>query len=135
MTMIPAGLGVDLVNIDELGGIAERTKGAFVRRTFSGKEQEEAEKSADEFAYYAGRFAAKEAVFKALAPLLSRKTFDFRVIETLGEPDGSPKIRLNAAARELLDEAGIREVLVSISKGGGCVIAVALAVQHDGEPA
>jgi holo-[acyl-carrier protein] synthase len=133
--MTPAGVGIDLVNIDELGGITERTKGAFVRRTFSEGEQEEAGKSADAFAYYAGRFAAKEAVFKALAPLLPRKTFDFRVIETLGEPDGSPKIRLNAAARGLLDEAGVGEVLVSISRGGGCVVAVALAVQIGDKPA
>lgn len=124
----PLGVGVDLVEIAEIKALNERTQGAFVQRTFTPREQAEAETSPDPWVYLAGRFAAKEAVFKALAPLTPDKTFDFRVVETLRQPDGSPQVTQERALREIMDSATVERVLVSISNEAGFALAFAVAV-------
>jgi len=124
----PLGVGVDLVEIGEIKALNERTRGAFVQRTFTPREQAEAESSPDPWVYLAGRFAVKEAVFKALAPLTPGKTFDFRAVETLRMPDGSPQVTQKGELREIMGSAMVDKLLVSISNEAGFALAFAIAV-------
>ena len=82
------GVGIDLVDVNQLKELDERTKGAFFRRTFTTEEQRQAEMCPDKYEYLATRFAAKEAVFKAVNGLLPVGSLDFRTIETLNEANG-----------------------------------------------
>lgn len=125
----PVGIGVDMAEIAKLEDMDVRTNGAFVQRTFTEKEREEAEKSPDRWSYLAGRFAVKEAVFKALAPL--HKTFDFRIVETLREPDGSPRIQPGEALESIMYAASVERLLVSITNEGGFALAFAIAVRTE----
>ncbi len=124
----PLGVGVDLVEIGELKALNQRTRGAFVQRTFTPREKAEAESSSDPWVYLAGRFAVKEAVLKALASLTPDKTFDFRVVETLRNPDGSPQVTQEGKLREIMQSAMVGRVLVSISNEAGYALAFAVAV-------
>lgn len=125
---LPVGIGIDLVTISELRELDERIKGAFFQRVFTQQERAEAEKRPEPWTYLAGRFAVKEAVFKAIAPLIPEKAFDIRIVETLTQPDGSPKISCTGKLRAVMDSAGVERLLVTISNEGDYVISMVQAV-------
>ena len=52
-----AGVGIDLVTVAEIRELDERTDGAFTARSFTVNEREAAERSAEPYEYYAGRYA------------------------------------------------------------------------------
>lgn len=115
------GIGVDLAQIAEIGRLAEVTGDSFLRRTFTEEEREEVQRRATKEArleYYAARFAAKEAVFKALAPHTPEKGFDFRHVCTLNREDGSPYVKMTDWMREICAEAGVRDLHISITTEG-----------------
>ena len=60
-----AGIGVDIVEIDRIERILERTP-SFARRVFTEEEISYCERTRRPAEHYAGRFAAREAVLKAL---------------------------------------------------------------------
>ncbi len=128
-----AGIGTDIASISQIKELDENTKGAFVRSTFSASERQEAEAEAekigDPYRYYGGRFAAKEAVFKAIAPLIDKRKFDFRIIETLKREDGSPYIRANDSLKGIMERAGVSKIFISLSKEGDLALAFAVAVK------
>lgn len=107
----PAGIGVDCVRVSELKALDERLRGGFVKSTFTEKEKALAKEASDYWSFLAGRFAVKEAVFKAASHLAPGVSFDFRRVETLKRPDGSPCVVVQSVPAAL----GIREILVSIT--------------------
>lgn len=127
---LAAGIGVDLVDISQMAALDQRTGGAFSQRTFTDAERELAFGSADPMSFLAGRFAVKEAVFKALAPLTAQKAFDFRCVETLRASDGSPRIQYGPKLLEIMHTAHVRELLVSISNESGFAIAFVVALTN-----
>ena len=60
------GVGVDLCKIERVREAMERTGEPFLRKFFTEKEIDLASKTSDVAAYFAARFAVKEAIFKAL---------------------------------------------------------------------
>lgn len=122
------GIGIDLVMVSEIRDLDKRTEGAFVNKTFTDTEKEDAKTAQDLYTFYAGRFAVKEAVFKAVAHLTEEKTFDFRMVETKRLSDGRPKIIREGAFGEVLDCSGIDDILISVSNEADYAIAIAEAV-------
>lgn len=128
------GIGIDLVNLGEFRRICEGFSAEveapcpFVARTFTAAELAQARQRRDACEFLAGRFAAKEAVFKALASLTAAG-FDLRAVETIDAPTGEPRVTVapGCALAPVLAEAGCEEVLVSITNEGDYVAAVALA--------
>ena len=125
-----SGVGVDLVSISEIAELDKRTHGAFVERTFSDMEKTEAKQASDRYSFLAGRFAVKEAVFKAIAHLTPEKSFDFRIIETKRNIDGSPEIAVNDALAAVLRSAAVTKLLVSITNHDGLALAQVVAVSE-----
>lgn len=109
------GIGIDLTEIKEVKRLAEDVGEAFLSKTFSQMEREASKTAVDPFEYLASRFAVKEAVFKALAHLTKEKTFDFRIVETLNHEDGSPYVTITPVLKELMEEAGVKRLLVSVT--------------------
>jgi len=124
----PVGIGIDLVSVRQLQEMERRTKGAFSARTFTPRELEEADRAQDRWVYLAGRFAAKEAVFKAVAHLLKEKCFDFRLVQTLSGEDGSPSVVCDGALRSILDRGNVSSLLISISNEEDYAVAIVQAV-------
>ena len=141
------GIGVDMVDMGEfrrlcggfgnqpvrLGAGGEKdgsrmpgTANAFVGRTFSEAERAQALERADSAEFLAGRFAVKEAVFKALSPHAYGIPFELRMVESLDDKSGAPYVVLREDIKPALEAAGATEVHVSITNEGDYVVAFAL---------
>lgn len=127
------GVGIDLVSISEIRELDQRTGGVFIEHTFSGAEIEMAGQKESRYSFFAGRFAVKEAVFKAIAHLTPEKTFDFRIVETLRNPDGSPEVMVTEKLKSVMDQAAVTKLLISITNQGDLAMAECIAVGYGKE--
>lgn len=86
--------GTDIIEINRIKQSIERSGQNFLKLVFTPKEIEYCEKrKAAKYYHYAGRFAAKEAIFKAVSSLLENK-FDisWHNAEVINDENGNPKI-------------------------------------------
>ena len=120
------GIGVDSVDIEEMARLCADHEGSFARRTFSEAERAEAFARSDWASVLAGKFAVKEAVFKALA-WRTAEGFDLRLVETLEDKNGRPHVSADGGLAPVLAEAGACELLVSITNERGLATAFVLA--------
>ncbi len=119
------GVGIDLVSIKEIKDLDRRICGAFVQRTFTSQELKDAEGSADYYQFLAGRFAVKEAVYKAICGNFPEVNFDFRQVETIRLSNGAPKFLASDELLKILNIIGAKDILISISNQGDMVVVVA----------
>lgn len=106
------GIGTDLVDIDRMRSIVERRTN-FVERVFTPAERDYCTAARDPSERYAARFAAKEAVLKALGVGLGGA--DFGDIEVIRLESGQPELRVEGRAAALANEQGIGRWLVTLS--------------------
>lgn len=121
------GIGIDTVTISEMARMMENMSDGALARMFTDKELAVALLSSDSAEYLATRFAAKEAVFKAVAHLLEEKHFDLRMVETLNRDDGSPYINIDGLMRGILNRAGVSHLHISITTEGDLATAFVIA--------
>jgi holo-[acyl-carrier protein] synthase len=114
------GIGSDIVQIDRIADLIARNQERFLERCFSVEEIEAAKRyggdnEAGRIAYYAKRFAAKEAFVKAVGTGF-RKGINFKDISVLNDDQGKPELFLSDSAKQWLEEkiAGA-ELFVSLS--------------------
>ena len=119
------GIGIDLVSISEIKDLNERTKGAFVKKTYTEKELELASVASNYFEFLAGRFAVKEAVYKAICGSFPDISFDFRRVETIKLSNGAPKFMPNSELLKIMEDIGAADIKISISNQGDFAIAIA----------
>lgn len=120
-----AGTGIDIVEVDKIARCIDRHP-RFLVRCFSEEERKiigKARKTAVLTA--AGRFAAKEAVLKALGTGLAGLRLKDVAIER--EDTGRPKVVLKGQALAVAESKGITRMLVSISHTAHYAVAYALA--------
>ncbi len=99
------GTGVDITEVSRLRKAVEKWGDDFLQRIFTENELANAKNRASLYQHLAGRFAAKEAVFKALG----NKDLTWQDVEILNDADGKPIcVILNGKAKK-------KEVLISIS--------------------
>lgn len=121
------GLGNDIVEIARIKSIMGRYSKRFLDRIFTPREQEYCLKRKEPALHFAGRFAAKEAVVKAIGTGFSQGLTwqDFEILpNSLGKPD----VFLSTSAAELL---GSPSLLVSISHCDQYATAIALWVRDN----
>ena len=116
-------VGVDVEDIEAIN-IDNDT---FVSRNFTSQEQAYCKKAASPQASFAGRWSAKEAVFKSLGVLSKGAGAALADIEILSDENGAPKVTLRGDAKKAADQAGVKNVNVSISHSEKQAIAVAVA--------
>lgn len=123
------GLGVDIVEIARMKRILERTP-SFASKVFSEGERAYCDAHMSPEVHYATRFAAKEAVLKALGTGFS-EGIGVRDVEVERTAKGKPVIRLHGRAREVADELGVRELPISLSFTHTEAVACAMAITAD----
>ncbi|HYO18731.1 MAG TPA: holo-ACP synthase [Dermatophilaceae bacterium] len=122
-------VGTDLLSINRMERILRGPAGKeMVRRTFTPDEIAESETRGHPMSYFAGRFAAKEAVFKSLGVDWTQAD-DPRDIEIGQTKEGAPVVRLSGHLREMADAANFTGLSVSLSYDDNWVIAVAVATR------
>ena len=120
-------VGLDAIEIERVADAIARHGERFLDRVYTGDERRAAEglgEAASQF--YAGRFAAKEAVLKALGTGYAQG-LGFRDVEILRGADGAPRVALYALARERARDLGISRILISITHTRSDAHAVAVA--------
>jgi holo-[acyl-carrier protein] synthase len=114
--------GVDLVEIERLESTLARHGARFLQRVFTPQELAEV---GENHASLAARFAAKEAVAKALGTGIGPVAW--REIEVLRGPARQPVLHLHGAAERLAQELGLQTWSVSLSHSQAHAIAVVVA--------
>ncbi len=125
MTGGVVGIGTDLVDLDRFREVLARRPG-MVERLFTPGEREYAERRGDPIERYAVRFAAKEAVLKALGVGLGAASW--HEIEVLRDDDGVPSLRLTGQAAELAADAGVGEWALTLTHGDTAALATVVAL-------
>ncbi|NLM61849.1 MAG: holo-ACP synthase [Clostridiales bacterium] len=121
------GIGVDIIAVSRIS-VLEKTEDPFFSSVFTHREREEAASQKDPVAYYAGRFAAKEAVYKSLRLHGDAR---FNEIEVLAGRSGAPEAHLSGALLEHAKKQGISQIHISISHETDYAISYAIAETGD----
>ncbi len=108
------GIGLDLVKIDRIRAIAERWPSKFLDRLYTEAERRYCLARPSPYASLAGRFAAKEAVLKALGTGWA-DGISWRDIQVLNDRAGRPRATVSGRVRTLMKRAGVTDIHVSLS--------------------
>jgi len=117
------GLGLDVVEVGRIDRLIAAELGErFLARVFSAAERAYCEDHpAARALHYAGRFAAKEALVKALAAPGGLTWQDMEVVS-----GGPPRFRMQGRCAEVIRERQIRAVHLSLSHDGGMAVAAVI---------
>ncbi len=113
-------IGVDIVEIARVRAAVDRHGAGFRRRVFTDLEWQQCGRS---YPSLAGRFAAKEAIMKALGT----GGMAFRDIEIVRTPSGKPEVHLSGRMQRRAERLGVTRIGVSISHSRDNAVAMALA--------
>ena len=120
------GIGTDIIECLRIAQMIERHGELFIRRVYTEHEIAYCSTKKAATQHYAGRWAAKEAVLKALGTGW-RRGISWRDVEVRNKPGGAPTIALRGGAKEVLEQSGIREMHISISHCRSHATAYAIA--------
>lgn len=116
------GLGIDVASTERMARALERFGERLWERVLTPRERDDlAHRRADRAVALAGRFAAKEALSKALG---APRDVWWQDVEVRSNSRGGPELVLLGAARTHADERGVSRALVSITHDAGVAAAV-----------
>jgi holo-[acyl-carrier protein] synthase len=91
------GTGVDIIEISRIRSAVDTHGERFLTRVLNSEEITYGKAHAVPYPHYAGRFAAKEAIYKALG----NKKLTWKDITVINDPDGKPECRIKGLRRGL----------------------------------
>lgn len=127
--MMIHGIGIDVVEVGRIEAAISNLGDAFLDRLFTAREREYCGKQKRPALHYAARFAAKEAVSKALGTGIGGQA-GWLDMEVERAESGAPKMVFTGRAADFLASSGIAEVQVSLSHAKEYAAANAVAVRH-----
>jgi len=114
MILLIIGCGIDLVKIERIEKIIKKWGDNFIFRIFTSLEREYCEKKkGNKFQSYAGKFAAKEALLKALG--LGLREANWKEIEIKNDELGQPIIDTSGKLKNITSTKGVSKYFISIS--------------------
>ena len=117
-------IGTDIVSVSRIEKILQQYSDRFKKHVFTDKEKSYCDLKSNPAIHYAGRFAAKEAVKKALYSSSIIHSIDFADIEIISYVSGAPEVKLSTqdlknvlvkVSISHIDELAIAFALVSLS--------------------
>jgi holo-[acyl-carrier protein] synthase len=121
------GVGIDLVEVDRVSRLLAEQPG-IAPTIFTPRELDYCGSGPSSARRLAARFAAKEAVLKALGSGL-QAGIELAEVEILRSPRGRPSVRLSGRARDLAEGQGLASLEVSMSHAGGIAVAQAVSIR------
>jgi holo-[acyl-carrier protein] synthase len=121
------GIGIDVVEVERIAASIETYGDQFLRKLFTSAERAYCCAQKKPELHYAARFAAKEAVSKALGTGIGGQAgwLDLEIIRDLS---GAPKLSLRGAAQEFTQRHGITEIQISLTHAREYAAANAIAI-------
>lgn len=117
-----SGVGIDLVEVEPLRQLLATGGRSFVDAAWTAREQRDSNRQPEALA---GKWAAKEAVMKALQHGIG--DMDPRDVEIVTTPLGAPRVELHRAARVIAKRRRITTWHLSVAHEGGWAAAIAIA--------
>ncbi|MBR2786736.1 MAG: holo-ACP synthase [Clostridia bacterium] len=124
--------GIDIVEVNRIRKDIEEFGNKFLNRIFTKEEIEYCEgKKVQKFQSYAGRFAAKEAIFKAISACIHNKyDVEWKDIQITNDKNGRPVVKIYGKLKEVLtvnceidvsishiNETAVASAVVELKKG------------------
>lgn len=123
--MAIVGVGIDIVDVARIRNMAEVYGERFLKRVFSEDELAYCMRFSDPFPHLAARWAAKEAVTKALGTGFSRGV-TWKSVHIVHAPNGEPMVMLTGTAQKIAASLGVKKVWLSLSHTRDYAAAVAV---------
>ena len=108
------GTGIDMVEISRIKNAAKKWRKIFLLKILTDKELEYSNEKTSSYQHLAARFAAKEAVLKALGSGLTSR-MEWRDIEVWNEESGKPNVRLTGEVERVSQARGVSNIIISMS--------------------
>jgi holo-[acyl-carrier protein] synthase len=126
--MFIVGTGVDIVEISRIKQAAKKWSDKFLRRIFTEKELEYAHGKNIPYQHLAARFAAKEAVLKAIGDSTIHR-IEWTNVEILNDEHGKPVINLSGYAKRIKQQKNISDIIISMSHTRTYAVANAIMIK------
>ncbi len=120
------GIGTDFIEIQRIRGSHQKSPGRLMQRILTPAEQTYIAEKQDPIPYLAARFAAKEAILKALGTGLAQG-INWTDMEIARDALGAPSVHLSGRAAEIAKEKGITKIHISLSHTQTAALAFAVA--------
>lgn len=109
------GIGIDIIEIERIKKSVEKFNDIFLNKIYTQTELEYCLSKKNKYQHLAARFAAKEAIAKALATGWS-KGFRWKDIEIFNEKSGMPNVKLLGNVKNFLDDNKSLKITMSHSE-------------------
>ena len=109
------GIGIDIIEIERIRESIDRYGDKFLNKVFTQKEIDYSNKKTYKYQHLAARFAAKEAVAKAIS-FNGGKGFHWKDIEIYNEPNGMPSVILHNSLKKILGDDKELKITMSHSQ-------------------
>jgi holo-[acyl-carrier protein] synthase len=126
------GIGTDIVECVRIGQMIERHGELFLQRVFTDGEIRYCQERKQAMQHFAGRWAAKEAILKAIGTGW-RRGISWRDVEVRNRRDGRPTVAVRGGAKEVMQDLGIADILITISHCRAYATAYAVALGREEE--
>ncbi len=126
------GIGTDITECLRIAQMIDRHGELFITRVYTPREIEYCQSRKQATQHFAGRWAAKEAVLKAVGTGW-RRGISWRDVEIQNQPTGKPVVALYGGLRDFAEDLGVNEVLISISHCRSHATAYAIALERTEE--
>ena len=123
------GIGIDVVEVDRIASAIERHGEPFLAKLFTPAERTYCTAQKMPELHYAARFAAKEAVSKALGTGIGSQA-GWLDLEITRDPSGAPKLCLQGAAAVFTKSRGITDIQISLTHARDYAVANAIAISN-----
>jgi holo-[acyl-carrier protein] synthase len=124
------GIGIDVVEVARISSAIQRHGEPFLAKLFTAGEREYCESRKTPAMHYAARFAAKEAVSKALGTGIGGNA-GLLDMEIIHDASGAPKIHLTGAAQDFSKQNGITEIQISLTHSRDYAAANAIVLANE----
>lgn len=130
ITMRLLGHGIDIIELERIRARLGSSHDDWLVGVFTADERELADPPPGNVAFFAGRFAAKEAVAKALGTGFN-DAVSWLDIEILRTATGAPEVKLSSGALDVATTLGVTQCIVSISHSGNYAVASAILTSSE----
>lgn len=127
--MLIAGIGVDIVEISRIKQAAKKWSTKFLKRIFTDRELEYSHDKSIPYQHLAARFAAKEAVLKAIGDSTIHR-IEWVNVEILNDEHGRPLVNLSGKAKKIKQEKNISDIIISMSHTRTYAVANAVIIKN-----
>lgn len=117
------GVGIDIIEIDRIKKSIDDLGDQFLNKIYTDIEREYSLSKKNKYQHLAARFAAKEAIIKALSSVAD-SGYSWKDMEIFNEPNGMPKVALHGKIKELLGDD--KELKISMSHSDNYVTCFAI---------